>query len=1172
MKINDLNLQAFGHFTDFRLFFDENKNFHILYGPNEAGKSTILRSISNFLYGFPNQTSDSFLHSNSKLRIEGQLQRADGEKLQFVRRKGKTNTVLDTSNNPLDEKKVLQFLNGISEQQFKNMFALNHVSLREGGESLLQADGNVGQSLFSAASGINALRNVLDELESKSGSLFAKNKQRKTIMKTALQEQEAIEKKIIDNQMKIQDWKDLEREYNDGIQRMEELKKEINQLRIKEGKYSRLKQTLPKIAQRKEWMERLEELSSVPELPEKIGELRQANLNKLETAKVNLKKAEEELQKIKGKLVNIEIPDGLLEQAASIESLYSKIDSYKNDVNKLPRLQEKLQQLEQAIIAMLKDLGDTAESTAAAEKYRISLEVKKTILELANQKPVLENEGKNASKDYETLEQERIDIQENLKGLNEVADVESLEAAIEKIKMEGRLEKTVIEKHDEFLQIEQMMTDLVQNLPLFNGTSEELLELKVPNLTETVKKFQREYEEISADIRQLTDKIEDQTTLIEGNENRIRELESEADIPTAADLDQSRNHRDAGWLVIRQKLNIGEFNESELAEFSKGLPIDFAYEKSVKEADDISDKMRTEAEKVGQKNKLLADIETSKNKINKLASDLEQADQRMTDWNAKWIEYWQFANFVPLTPEEMLEWLGKYETFLELNRTKQALDLQIKTLENKITEFSSLLEGKLAAIEPVAAFPTLEDLIETAERTAKRLSAEKNKRENLLDALKKQEEKLKNAKEKKEKAAGEWENWKLSWKKAIEKLPVSTDALPTVVKDLLDLYEKCVKNYDELKLTVKEGDLVKDRIAAFENGVKSLEQTIVPDLIPNAMDLAVNDLFETVKKANKDLGDKANLQEQLSKEEMNKKEAEGQILDANSALRELLEIARCTSVEELEKAESAFKEKCDLRSKMKQAEEDLIAMGDGRGLDELLAEASLVNMDSLQLELEEIQQEIKTLEDDRSKVIEAHGAVKDKYLEKIEGTNIESVKAAEERQSKLAAIANYADEYITYRLASLLLQKGIDFYRENNQSPILNRASEIFRRLTLGSFDGITVEYDKKDQPVIMGVRNKEYVEISGMSDGTTDQLYLSLRIASIEKYVKENEPLPFIVDDILVHFDDERSKETLKVLLELSEQTQIIFFSHHYWIIELMKEVASHGLYQLEEINAVTV
>lgn len=54
---------------------------------------------------------------------------------------------------------------------------------------------------------------------------------------------------------------------------------------------------------------------------------------------------------------------------------------------------------------------------------------------------------------------------------------------------------------------------------------------------------------------------------------------------------------------------------------------------------------------------------------------------------------------------------------------------------------------------------------------------------------------------------------------------------------------------------------------------------------------------------------------------------------------------------------------------------------------------------------------------------------------------------------------------------------------------------------------------------------------VNEMSDGSADQLYLALRLASIEQYIEGHEPLPFIVDDILIRFDDKRSAATLKVL-----------------------------------------
>ena len=66
---------------------------------------------------------------------------------------------------------------------------------------------------------------------------------------------------------------------------------------------------------------------------------------------------------------------------------------------------------------------------------------------------------------------------------------------------------------------------------------------------------------------------------------------------------------------------------------------------------------------------------------------------------------------------------------------------------------------------------------------------------------------------------------------------------------------------------------------------------------------------------------------------------------------------------------------------------------------------------------------------------------------------------------------------------------------------------------------------------------------MEGMSDGTTDQLYLALRLASLETYLKNNEPIPFIVDDILMRLDDRRAMAALQVLAELSTKTQVIFF-----------------------------
>ena len=137
-----------------------------------------------------------------------------------------------------------------------------------------------------------------------------------------------------------------------------------------------------------------------------------------------------------------------------------------------------------------------------------------------------------------------------------------------------------------------------------------------------------------------------------------------------------------------------------------------------------------------------------------------------------------------------------------------------------------------------------------------------------------------------------------------------------------------------------------------------------------------------------------------------------------------------------------------------------------------------------------------------------------------------------------------------------MLNEGIDQYRQKNEGPVLKRASEIFREITLKAYQGLQVDFDDRAKPILTGVRNKdELIQVTQMSDGTCDQLYLALRLASLETWLQHHEPLPFIVDDILLNFDDDRAIASLKVLSELAQQTQVLFFTHHAHLVKIAEE-----------------
>ena len=122
--------------------------------------------------------------------------------------------------------------------------------------------------------------------------------------------------------------------------------------------------------------------------------------------------------------------------------------------------------------------------------------------------------------------------------------------------------------------------------------------------------------------------------------------------------------------------------------------------------------------------------------------------------------------------------------------------------------------------------------------------------------------------------------------------------------------------------------------------------------------------------------------------------------------------------------------------------------------------------------------------------------------------------------------------------------------------------------MTLGSFAGLRTDVDDKGAPILVGVRpNDLRLTVEKMSSGTRDQLYLALRLATLEWRLENSESMPFIVDDILINFDDDRSKATLAVLGNLSKKNQVILFTHHRQVVEEANRITGKVAIQIHEL-----
>jgi uncharacterized protein YhaN len=148
-----------------------------------------------------------------------------------------------------------------------------------------------------------------------------------------------------------------------------------------------------------------------------------------------------------------------------------------------------------------------------------------------------------------------------------------------------------------------------------------------------------------------------------------------------------------------------------------------------------------------------------------------------------------------------------------------------------------------------------------------------------------------------------------------------------------------------------------------------------------------------------------------------------------------------------------------------------------------------------------------------------------------------------------------------------VLAQVIDTYQKRNQGPLIEQASKRFATITAGRYTGVVVDYDEDRQILKAGRADGERLTMAQLSTGRRDQLFLALRLAAIEGHLDNGEPLPVIVDDIMIQFDDEAAAATFKVLADLSQRTQVLFLTHHEHLLEVAEASIGSGAYQAHHL-----
>ncbi|MDS4057759.1 MAG: AAA family ATPase, partial [Candidatus Contendobacter sp.] len=514
MKIERLYLKAYGAFSERCLDFASGPDFHVIYGPNEAGKSTTLRALVGLLFGIEERTNDNFVHPHPQLRVGAVLTTASNGRLAVMRRKARKQTLFaldeasgeEQTDRPLAEDTLLRVLGGLDEGLYRTLFGLDLDGLTRGSEVLLEGKGEIGQSLFAAAAGLADLRQLSGALNAEADKLFRPQATTKTI-NIALRQLDEQRKRARDATVRSSAWEQAERLQRQTGKKHADLRAELMNLREEQRRLARVVAHLPLVAERTAKLQELATLAAVPLLPPEARQQRIETEERLRAALDNQREARAALEELQRQSATLQVRDALLAHASAIERLHHGAKDYRGALEHLPRIEAELAAVRQTLAAQLAEIDPALVADLAPaewpERVRALLPSPTT---RARVEALMKDHDAWLIKDEQLEERERALVGTLQRLRDEREDqppplpFEALEAAREQAAAPGDLAGQHAQLAREITELAAMLAR--EAAALWDGALGELIALRVPLLA-TVNEIGDRYRQCAEEERSL---------------------------------------------------------------------------------------------------------------------------------------------------------------------------------------------------------------------------------------------------------------------------------------------------------------------------------------------------------------------------------------------------------------------------------------------------------------------------------------------------------------------------------------------------------------------------------------------------------------------------------------------------------------------------------------------
>ena len=1173
MKIRQLFLKAFGPFTDATLDFSGPARIHLIYGPNEAGKSSALRALGDLRYGIHARSTDDFIHAFKDMLLAGTFEDAAGQVHALARRKGTKNTLmladpatgLPIANSTVPPDVQLALTGGVQREQFETMYGLNSAHLREGGQQLIRGEGELGAALFEASTGSAGIKALQGLLEADAKRYFLA-RGRNALLNQAADELDEARKRYKQAITKPDQWKALKRAHDEAVQQVQTLREQLARHRRRQNEVTELRAVAPLIRE----LDRLEaEWATVEadvQLPHDARERRLAAQQQQAQARRDLADSLAREAQCQQALSGLVVEPALLREGAAVERLQANLAQVRRDRDRLARLRATVEEGAHGLWGQMRRLLPESLHTLSIDDgvAHMPSQADQTAWRAAA------SESLDQARDLVGARQQLETARRKLTQLNDQWRAQSLEVP------DAVLQATLSER----LQRAQALGDVSQriaSLEQAHRTAQRQLERDLEALgLSTVAQLatvrglslvdidahERAHAELRQELAALMARRESTEGDLRVQTERHHKLSAVGEVVSAETLRQARAQRDTLWLGVRAVLEEDAEAAPDRATLSQ------RYAQASTEADRQADLLREGAQRAAEMAECTQRMTDMQQTLNGLFAAEEGLQASLADLESRWqvrlseqglplmgtgaAREWLTLRQSALTQRDRVSELGdelaqcraqEREAAVELAAAVQALlpsahpahhagqalgawISQAQQLER------DLVARQAAALQHTQALQTLQREIAEAEHTERALlSAAQPVRERLQDAC--------------------------------TRLHLPADATPEVINARLAEWQdwgEAHRRHAEQALQLKQGQAAEQAVVDEAQALAAL----LGEALGTHLDAWVDGVVGRLQASRETHRQQAELTRQVQDEARRRARIQSDLDAAITELAVLVQQAGVSTEDGLVDAEVRSEHRRAMADRL-QHQRSQLAGASEKDLNALRQQ--LLDQDSLALDVERqtLTDEIQRLEGLEQAAISAeHMAASN--LAAID-TSDEAARAREEMESALARYRSGVRPWAQLKLAEALLSEVLKRHREKAQGPVVALAGRYFEMMTAGRFVRLVVDADG-DKPMLLAQPAQgQPVGIAGLSEGTADQLYLALRLAALEVQRTPDRLMPLVLDDVLMTADDQRAACMLQALEAFSAGGQVLLFSHHQHLTDIARRVLGGDVLQVHSL-----